>query len=325
VPGQIDFFQNRLQPALTHGIDRLGAEEEQALYDDVFRMGTTPTLLNADVIFPSFVMNRETYGVGGGVFAHSAMRYRVEDAGAGVPAVDFAALADLMVVAAGSADLSRFGLKGLNVGATGKYTKRYISLKSKPLDAFDEDESIYVMGDGALGLDLGVLYDAGTLATPGRLYFGLSASDLFLSDFDYRFAAYYVKRGDRDDAMIEREAALARERYQASASYRAGLAYVLPALGGPLKETAFALDYVDEPSPVADQAFLGHLRLGLQTTVGKVLALRAGLNQGYTTLGAGLHLPFAQLDYAYFGTEEGRLPGQAPTWHHRLQLVLGSF
>jgi hypothetical protein len=59
--------------------------------------------------------------------------------------------------------------------------------------------------------------------------------------------------------------------------------------------------------------------------VGTTLALRTGLNQGYSSFGAGIQLPFARVDYAYYGSELGRLPGQSPSFHHRVQLSIGSF
>jgi hypothetical protein len=65
--------------------------------------------------------------------------------------------------------------------------------------------------------------------------------------------------------------------------------------------------------------------MGVQTTVGHAFSVRAGLNQGYTTLGAGLELPFARIDYAFFGSEQGRVPGQSASRHHRIQVSLGSF
>ncbi len=323
---QFNFYNDRLEPALDQGIGNLEQEEAQALFDDVVRLSDSPTVLSADVLLPSFVLNRGRYGFGGGLFAHSEVAYSVEDAGDDVPGMDFTALADFMAVAAGAADLSGLGLKGVSTGVTARYVQRYVSVKLKPFDAIDDDESLYVLGAGTLAFDLGLLYEAGFKGVPGKFYFGAVWSDLAENDFDYRFTAYYVKKEEvQNDEKIAGEVALAQERYQLRSSFRAGVAYLLPTLGGPVKETAFALDYVGYQGAAADQPLLGRLALGVQTKLGKALSLRTGLNQGYTTLGAGLQLSFARIDYAYYGSELGRLPGQAPGWHHRVQLSLGSF
>ena len=323
---QLDFYNNRLQPAIEAGIDNLDEEAMQALYDDVFKMGRAPTVLSGELLLPSFVMNRGSYGFGGGLFAHTAWTYNVEDAGAGVPAVDFTSLADFMAVASFGTDFSRFGFKSLSAGVTTKYAQRFLTLKVKPVDAIDEDESFYVLGASAAVADVGLLYEANFLPVPGKLYLGVVWSDMAFKDFDYKFTAYWEQREEvQDDDAIAAEVALAQERYQINSSFRAGVSYVLPGLGGAFKETAIALDYVRHGVTLPDQPLLSHLSLGFQTTLGNVFAVRAGLNQGYTTAGAGIQLPFARLDYAFFGSEQGRLPGQSASWHHRLQLSLGSF
>ncbi|MFQ5568908.1 MAG: conjugal transfer protein TraF [Rhodothermales bacterium] len=324
-PNQLDFYNDRLEPAIQEGIENLNEEDEQTLYEDVFREAGTPTVLSGDVLLPSFVLNRGAFGVGGGIFAHSEVAYSVEDAGAGVPGVDFTALVDLMAVAAGAVDFAPLGLKGLSAGVTSKYSQRYLSLKVKPVDAIDDDESLYVLGASSFGVDVGLLYSA-NLSIPGQLNFGVVWSDLTLKNYDYSFTAYYTKNEEvRDDRAIATEVALAQERYQLSPTFRAGVAYVLPVLAGPLKETAVALDYIRYEDALVDQPVLGQLSLGLQTTLGKTLSLRTGLNQGYTTFGAGLQLSFVRIDYAYYGSEQGRLPGQSASWHHRVQVSLGSF
>ena len=106
---------------------------------------------------------------------------------------------------------------------------------------------------------------------------------------------------------------------------RAGVAYVLPGLGGPFEETASALDYIRYEGSLVEQPLLCHLSMGLQTTMGKVFSVRAGLNQGYTTVGAGFNFSFVRLDYAFYGSEQGRFPGQSPSWYHRFEISLGSF
>ena len=325
---QRSFYQDRLQPALDAGIENLSDVEERALYDDIFAMSSQPTVLKADVLFPSFVMNRGTFGFGGGIFGHNELAYNVEDAGAGVPGLDFAAISDIMAVGATSMNLHKMGLQGLSVGVTGKFTQRYVSLKVKPFDAIDDDESLYILGASTVAADLGMLYEMDLKSIPGKLFFGAVVSDLSLNDFSYDFSAYYARNEEEQDHdAIAAEVALADSRYQLHSSFRTGVTYMVPTLGGPLAETAISLDYVQQyrNDLAAQQPLLGHLSFGMQTMIGKTLALRTGLNQGYSSFGAGVELPFARIDYAFYGSELGQLPGQAPSWNHRIQLSLGSF
>lgn len=286
---QINFYNDRLQPAIDAGIDNLEESEEQLLYDEVFRMGGSPTVFGGDILLPSFVMSRESHGYGGGIFAHSESTYNIEDAGAGVPGVDFTALVDLMAVASFGTDFSAMGFRDLSVGVTTKYAQRYLTLKVKPVDAFDEDESFYILGASAVTADFGLLYEASFIRTPGKLYFGVVWSDFALKNFDYQFNAYWVKNeAVQDNDAIATDAATAQQRYPIRSTMRVGLAYVL-AGKGLFKETALALDYVQSEDPLVEQPLLGHLSMGLQTTMGKVFSVRAGLNQGYTTVGAGFN------------------------------------
>ena len=325
-PEQLDFYNKRLQPAIEQGIENLDEADEQALYDEVFRMAGSPTTFGTELLLPSFVISRENHGYGGGLFTHTEFAYNVEDAGAGVPGVDFTALVDVIAVASAGTDFSALGLKSLSAGVTTKYDQRFLSLKVKPVDAIDEDESFYVLGGSAATVDFGLLYEADFIKTPGTLYLGLVWSDLALKNFDYKFSAYWEKNEEtRDNDAIAAEAATAQERYPIRSTMRAGVAYVLPGLGGPFEETAIALDYIRYDDPFVEQPLLGHLSMGLQTTMGKVFSVRAGLNQGYTTVGAGVQFSFARIDYAFYGSEQGRLPGQAANWHHRVQISLGSF
>ena len=53
-------------------------------------------------------------------------------------------------------------------------------------------------------------------------------------------------------------------------------------------------------------------------------ALRIGLNQGYPTIGVGIHLSIFSIDYAYYGEEYGILPGSKPVYNSLLSLTLGN-
>ncbi len=72
----------------------------------------------------------------------------------------------------------------------------------------------------------------------------------------------------------------------------------------------------------AGVSFFNHLHLGAEFGFLN-LALRAGINQGYFTAGAGINLAILHLDYAYFGQELGEAPGWHPDLNHMLQLRVG--
>ena len=329
------FVRTTLQPALEEGsVDSLSSEElERAI-----ELGRTRTFAGGDVLLPSFMVRRGAVGVGGGLFTRSLVRYRATDGGAGMPFVDFTGQADAIGLVSLALDFGRLGVRGLSAGASAKYARRYLTLKEKVLDRFRDTEGVYLLEGSSLGLDVGVLYEL-PVALPGRLNVGAAVYDLAASPFDYAFSSDLRAEfgGEPDpnaepmtaeeaEALIAAEVALANEKYALSPSYRLGVAYATPKLFGLLKASGVALDYLGYADPLAGrQAFLSRFRFGAQTTVGRRLALRAGLSQGYTTFGAGLNLPVVKIDYAYYGVEEGRLPGQLPSWNHTLQLTLSLF
>lgn len=55
----------------------------------------------------------------------------------------------------------------------------------------------------------------------------------------------------------------------------------------------------------------------------KRLAIRAGVNQGYITLGAGVDLTFFKVDYAYYTEEIGAYAGQWDDERHVIQVTIG--
>ena len=323
---QLAFYQDELEPALNQGLDNLNPDQESAIYDEAFNLGRTPSFVSGAVLLPSFTMNRGSFGVGGGLFANTVAQYHIEDAGGGTPAIDFAAIADLIAIGAGAYNFSTVGIPGLSAGVSGKYLRRYASLKAKPLDAFDEDESYYVLGDDQFSLDFGLNYEMKLGVTPGNLSIGLAFYEIALGSFDYEFVSYFSKNERRrDDNAIALEIARAQQLYTPESSYRIGIAYVLDPVASFLSETGIGLDYVGGEDITVSRPWLAHISVGVQTTLVDIFSIRAGLNQGYTTAGAGIQLPFMRIDYAFYGVEQGRIPGQLPSWNHRIQFLLGSF
>ncbi len=313
-----DFYTNSLEPALDEGIDNLNGAERQELYDEAFAIGRARNSANVNVVLPSALFRVGPVGVGAGVFNYTGTQFQIGDAGAGVPQINLDGQVDVMGTVVAAADFA-----GLAVGASAKYTQRYLTLKHKPLDAFGEDEPINVYAANSMGFDVGALYTLGMLPIPGSLTVGAALFDVAGTEFAYEYDRS-VNDVERNRDLEEEEIAYAEEFRQVSPSYRFGVAYTVPSLFGLFGQTGVAVDYMGYSEPmIKDRPALANLHVGAQVQLAKAFAVRAGLAQGYPTAGAGLHVGPLQLDYAYAGQEEGRLPGQNPSWHHQLRFAFG--
>lgn len=334
VVDQVEFFNNRLQPAIDTGIDNLSDAELRSLYEDTFAQGRAPSSVNGQFLLPSVIIGGKGVGVGAGVFATTGLDYRIENAGLGLPQLNVASMTDIMGVATVGIDLQKMmGFSGLAVGVTGKYTRRFLTVKNKPIDAFSSDENVYFIEGRSLGFDVGVLYDVGLIPIPGTLTLGATAYDIRASDFDYIFygtPADLPVIGDQidsddfvvDPVQAEKEVQHANDRYALSPSYRIGVAYSPPSVGF-LGSLSVAADYIGYKNPTVDQSFFAHLHMGAQMRLLRIFKVRGGLSQGYPTFGAGLGLGIIHFDYAFHGVEEGRIPGQIRNQRHSAQVRIG--
>ena len=312
------FYNDRLEPALVEGLGAMPEAERLALYQDALALGQDRTFAGGTVLLPSFALNRGSYGVGGGLFVDGRLHYRIAEGSGEAPIVDFISRADFMAVGAGALDLGRFGFDGLSAGLTARYTQRYLTLKNEPLTNLDDDENLYALGSGALGLDLGLHY-ATRPSRAGQLHAGGALYDALGSDFSYPFRSYYAKNSAMDEATLRAEQALAEDRLRLRRSYRLGLAYTSPRLG-PLEGFNLAADYLDEPGLTDDLD--DRLRLGAELRLTPEVALRTGFSQGEASFGAGFAFSLLRLDYAYHYVAHDGLPGG---FTHVVQLALGSF
>lgn len=324
---QIDFVQGDLMDAIDTGVDNLPYDEQRALFDDALQLGASPSDVTGGVLLPSVVMRLGDLGVGAGLFAQTGVRYQFPAGSFDVPNVDLIGQGDVMGVVSAAYDFSNTGFEGLSTGLTAKFTHRYLSAKDQSFLDLSPETDVYLYTGNSVSIDLGALYEFGVaLPLPGTFRAGFALYDLFASDFEYTFSSNLTENATDNEALIASEEASLRALYgTVSTSYRFGLSYMLPGLPGLIKETGVSVDYLGYSDPLVEQPFLAHVHLGAQVKITSLLALRAGLNQGYTTLGAGLDLGFMNVDYAYYGTEGGRLPGQVPVWNHQVQLAFGIF
>ena len=320
---QYEFYRDEIEPAIERGIDELTPAERDTLFDRTLRQGRNRTYAESDV-GASAVMRVGGIGAGAGFYARTIVRYRTVSGGGGLPDIQASGVADLIATAAGAVDFGRFGFDGLSVGLTGKLTNRRVTAKDKPLDAFSENEAAYVFEGTSLGFDIGVTNDI-DVPLPGRLTIGAVVYDVIATDFDYAYdGRRYQIAGDEqaDEAVaIEEERALVNDDFALAPSYRVGVAYTAPSLFGILRETGVALDYQGYSDPlVPDRDAVMGLHAGIQVQVLRMLALRVGLAEGYTTGGVGLGLGPIKIDYAVHGQEDGRQAGTSPVWMHRLRV-----
>ena len=320
---QLTFFEDELMPAIDEGLETMSNDDLRAFYDETLALGRRRTIVNGDLLLPSAIAKINGIGFGAGAFGHSSLHYRFENAGAGVPHIDFTAIGDFIFVGSGSFDFARIGVDGLAAGLSGKVTNRWLTLKNKPIDAIGSDEDILILKATALGFDAGLQYDVGFFTLPGDLMLAAAAYDVVGSGYDYEYSSGTSDEGELNAELIAEEEDQANTLYALHPSYRVGAAYLLPqTLPAVFKNTAIALDYLWYSHPNVPQQSLSHVHLGAQTQVG-FFVLRGGLNSGYTTFGAGLHLGMISIDYAFYGVEQGRFPGQLGSWNHSAQIGLG--
>ena len=314
-----------------NGLDDL-YEEDPAAFDavvaDVIDAGRSQHVSGVLVKGPSVAMRVRGAAVSAGVYARAAERFRIIP-NAVSATVDAFAQADLVVPVSaalevpGTARAASPG-SGLALGLTGRFLRRYVSAKQKQLEQLTEDEQLYVLAGSAVGVDVGAHYRD---AMPG-LDVGLTIHHLVGGDPQLR-PYRSVALGDEVEADQNEIAGLV-DRFNsrgASRRFTLGAAYRLPlAPRRGLQGMRVGLDWVGEDTAEFDQPVgLTRLRLGVEADVSRLLAVRAGFSQGYPSLGASFQTRYFAVDYAFYGVEDGRLPGQLPRYNHALELRFGLF
>ncbi|MFH1259944.1 MAG: hypothetical protein ABII74_09100 [Elusimicrobiota bacterium] len=207
----------------------------------------------------------------------------------------------------------------VSLGTTIKYLKRAkIDERRKSILTFEEFDPILQWGQG-YGLDLGMLYQPVKSWDIG----------LMISDFGGTKISYKEASNDTGTKAATTEVIAPQTNLGLAFSPRN--LYYWPGRSLGLKEDrlVFVADLRDIFN--ADEKLLGenilaetffkHLYFGGEFRW-FLFDLRTGFNQGYPTFGAGLHLLFLHLDYAYYADELGRYTGQIPEWNHRITAAL---
>lgn len=328
IDDQIRFYNQEVKPAAGQDFD-LSTEALADLHREAFSLGRRPSRGHGAVLLPSFIYSPGAFGVGGGVFAKTALNYRIEEGGAGIPTAHLLSRTDLIALASLGLDLRVIGLPSVSVGVTGTQTRRFLAFKKEPLGRLTDDEAAVLLEGSAFQVDAGLVYTPGWLSgAPGTLRIGGAVYDLLARGYGYAeggpgrmpFVGGVVGRSDDENTgVFGRETERARRSFALRPSYRAGLSYQIPSVLF-LEDVALVADYQGYRSGV--QAPLARLHFGARAKVVGPLRLRAGLSSGYPSGGLGLELGALHVDYSLHGVEEGRAPGQLRTYVHTARLLL---
>jgi hypothetical protein len=291
------FYRNNKEDI--DNIDQLSDARRNELYSEALRYALEPARLLVQGPLPvSYV--RPNFGIG--FFSQAIVDAEIFQGAAGIPIVDFAFRGDTQLMASFSGGTDELLPGRLAAGISVKYLNRWVSSKVKSLAGFGGDEEFDVYRASSFGVDLGAAYQA----TP-RLLVGAAWYDLFSSELKWT-----LKNGTGENPPAD-------ERIEPR--FRIGAAYYPPlGLGFLLKDVVVAFD-INEPFD-GDVTFFKKLHFGASASVTPVVKIRAGLNQGYPTLGGGLDLAVVRLDYVFYGEELGQYAGQIPRWNHLLRVQI---
>lgn len=176
-------------------------------------------------------------------------------------------------------------------------------------DILSSFNSVNTMHGFGLGIDLGVI------AELGNLNVGLSIRDFLGTSFKYTENNFEtIMDSLKSSGSFPDSGAQVTDDYHIPMDVGVGIAYY-PDWG--------LMDALIEPSFYADlQDIIGVIRdkrspwtllhLGTKVRLLSFLTLRAGLNQGYITLGGGINLLFLDLNIALFTREMGKHLGDRP-------------
>lgn len=162
----------------------------------------------------------------------------------------------------------------------------------------------------------GFAFDLGLIAESGPLSFGMSVRDLFGTRIQYaEHGLGEIVESIQNNADLPEREPEDTTSYRIPASLNLGVGYH-PRLG--------ILSWLIDPMVHAEikdvggwisgkESFLTHLHIGSEVKLLSFMKLRAGLNQGYLTMGAGMKILILDLNAALFTREMGSLPGNRPS------------
>lgn len=239
-------------------------------------------------LFPNFVMRHFALGV----LAQSSVN--VEPHNLAFPEADVDAFATL-----GAHAGLGYGLWDgkLLLGVSGKYVKAYrlqevYDAAEIAADDFQDRIDEDTKSGGGFGFDVGAMVVLPILLEPALALTVLNVADTDLGD-----------------------AGALPQQINVGAS----VSHEFPWL----RMTA-AADWVDVGNNVGtDEDLYKRLHFGVEGRFAKILSVRAGIHQGYGTVGASVDFRLVKLDYATYAEEIGSAAGDRSDRRHVVQLTLG--
>lgn len=322
--GNVRFFMTDVLEAAKEGFSLPLSARERELFDEALERGRLATVGQAAASLPNITFSAGAASFAAGAFATNTTRFRFEDIGGGVPLLDFFSQADF-IGAAGAA--TAIPSSPLAAGATVRVARRYLTSKLKDLLSMDPGrEQLYVFSGTTVAVDLGLHALDVAPVLPGRLDFGVAAYDVVGGGFAYALDRTIALTGEGavDQREVDRILASLEGR-DGAMTFRAGAAYQMLNLLGPTTNLTLAVDWFSGSTSESAQPPLAGVRMGAELDLGGALTLNAGIGQGYPSGGIALNLPVARVDYAFFGVEDGRVPGQLQRYSHLLRVRFGIF
>lgn len=204
----------------------------------------------------------------------------------------------------------------LNVGGTVKILRRsevrdvglLDLLESANNPSGDSSIQIPVYSGPGFGFDIGALYERGNWTA------GLSFRDVFGTGFAYGVTDTLDPNAIGDVLLGERGSGDVSDRYRIPMSMNLGVAWDPEPAGvlGFFFNPMVHFDYQNVFYAESDPSFWTKLHFGTEIETLRFLKVRAGINQGYGTVGLGAKLLFVDLNLAYYTREMSENVGQAP-------------
>ncbi len=164
--------------------------------------------------------------------------------------------------------------------------------------------SAEVLAGMGMGIDIGVNVDYGPLTA------ALAVRDVGGTSFGFGSLSFEEAINAFESGGLPEGTPIEGVDYVIPMSVHAGVQFH-PDLGG----LSFLLDpylhaeYAQTFGSEDEESLWMNLHLGAEVRVLRIFRFRAGLNQGYTTMGLGVKLLFLEAHVAYFGRELGTYPG----------------
>ena len=163
-----------------------------------------------------------------------------------------------------------------------------------------------VLAGMGLGIDLGLNFNYGPLTA------ALAIRDLGGTQFDFGSMSFDEAIASFEEGILPEGETIPETEYQfiIPASIHFGLLFH-PDLGRikSFFDPYLHAEYIETVGS-EDEPLFSKLHVGAEIRLLQMLSLRAGLNQGYVTLGLGVKLLFLEAHVAYFGRELGSFPGE---------------